>query len=79
MTDIPHAPWFLCPTPTQDGQAIIENGTDEGSHIAVCEWHIAEFIIKTVNEAAKLAEIAADSRYSSELIGIRIRNGAPSR
>ena len=27
MTDIPHTPWFIRARPTDDGQAIIENGT----------------------------------------------------
>ena len=48
---IPHTPWFIRALPKTDGQAVIENGTEEGSHIAVCEWHIAEFIVKTVNDA----------------------------
>jgi hypothetical protein len=49
--NIPHPPWFIRPRPTDSGLAIIENGTNEGSHIAECEWHIAEFIVKTVNRA----------------------------
>lgn len=49
--NIPHTPWFLRKRPKDDGLAIIENGTEEGSHIAECEWHIAEFIVKTVNRA----------------------------
>lgn len=51
MEKIPHTPWFIARTPTPDGQAIIENGTEEGGHIAVCEFHVAEFIVKTVNDA----------------------------
>lgn len=52
-TNIPHPPWFIRPFPsaTDSGLAVIENGTREGSHIAECEWHIAEFIVKTVNRA----------------------------
>ena len=49
MSEIPHPPWFIRPKPRPDGQAIIENGTVEGSLIAVCEWHIAEHIIQAVN------------------------------
>lgn len=49
MSEIPHLPWFIRSRPRTDGQAIIENGTIEGSLIAVCEWHIADFIIKAVN------------------------------
>ena len=49
--EFPHTPWFIRPTPTDDGQAVIENGTEEGSRIAVCEWNIAEFIVETVNLA----------------------------
>lgn len=51
MSDIPHTPWFIRETPMPDGQAVIENGTHEGGRIAVCEWHVAEFIVKTVNQA----------------------------
>ena len=51
MIDIPHTPWFIAATTTPDGQAVIENGTIEGSRIAVCEFHVAEFIVKTVNDA----------------------------
>ena len=51
MSDIPHTPWFIRARPTDDGQAVIDNGTSEGSRIAVAEWHIAEFIVKTVNLA----------------------------
>ncbi len=53
VSEIPHTPWFLRTRPTDDGQAVIENGSQEGSLIAVCEWHIAEFIVKTVNERAR--------------------------
>lgn len=56
QNDIPHTPWFINPSPTKDGQAVIENGTDEGSSIAVCEWHIAEFIVQTVNLANQQPE-----------------------
>jgi hypothetical protein len=55
-SDIPHTPWFIRPEPTKDGQAVIENGTSEGCHIAVAEWHIAEFIVKTVNLANQQPE-----------------------
>jgi hypothetical protein len=56
MADIPHTPWFIRPRPTDSGLAVIENGTEEGSHIAECEWHIAEFIVKTVNLAHQQPE-----------------------
>jgi hypothetical protein len=49
MSEIPHGPWFIRAKPRSDGQAIIENGTAEGSLIAVCEWHIAEFIVRLAN------------------------------
>lgn len=45
----PHTPWFIRPEPTEDGQAVIENGTEEGRCIAICEWHIAEEIVRSVN------------------------------
>lgn len=51
MSEIPHTPWFIRRRPTDDGQAVIENGTDAGHRIAVCEYHIAEFIVHTVNTA----------------------------
>jgi hypothetical protein len=50
---IPHTPWFIRERPKNDGLAVIENGTHEGNHIAECEWHIAEFIVQTVNKAYK--------------------------
>jgi hypothetical protein len=31
-------------------------GINEGSHIAVAEWHIAEFIVQTVNLANQKPE-----------------------
>ena len=48
---VPNTPWFIRERPTDDGQAVIENGTNEGCHIAVAEWHVAEFIVQTVNLA----------------------------
>ena len=56
MFDIPPTPWFIRERPTDDGQAVIENGTDKGSRIAVCEWHVAEFIVQTVNLAHQQPE-----------------------
>ena len=50
---IPHTPWFIRERPKDDGLAVIENGTQEGMHIAECEWHIAEFIVQTVNRSYK--------------------------
>lgn len=47
--DFPHTPWFIRPEPTDSGMAVIENGTEEGRCIAVCEWHIAEEIVKAIN------------------------------
>jgi hypothetical protein len=56
MSEIPHTPWFIRERPTDDGQAVIENGTVIGERIAVCEWHIAEFIVQTVNLAHQQPE-----------------------
>ena len=47
--EFPHTPWFIRPRPTDDGLAVIENGTESGRRIAVCEWHIAEEIVKAMN------------------------------
>ena len=70
--NIPHTPWFIRPEPTPDGQAIIENGTDGGSRIAVAEWHVAEFIVSTVNLAhqapANAIEITDGMVHNAALI-----------
>ena len=47
---VPHTPWFIRERPLDNGLALIENGTHEGMHIAECEWHIAEVIVKAVNK-----------------------------
>lgn len=54
--DIPHTPWFVRERPLDNGLMVIENGTSEGGHIAECESHIAEFIVKTVNHAHQQPE-----------------------
>ena len=51
MDAIPHTPWHIAERPTDSGLSIIQNGTEDGVCIAMCEHHIAEFIIKTVNDA----------------------------
>lgn len=56
LDNIPHMPWFIRPEPTPDGQAVIENGTSEGSRIAVAEWHVAEFIVATVNRDDRIGK-----------------------
>lgn len=81
---VPHTPWFLCPTPTPAGHAIIENGSDEGSCIAICEWHIADFIIRISNAhddmlaaliglqiiaEQNVADLAADVQEGGKLSG----------
>ncbi len=58
MENIPHAPWFVRERPTDAGLSVIENGTEEGHHIAEAEIHIAEFIVKTVNDAAPKDDVA---------------------
>lgn len=72
---IPHGPWFIRPKPTISGLAIIENGTQEGSHIAECEWPIAQFIVSKINDTwptertpypPSQAEIEALSRELTE-------------
>jgi len=50
--EVPHSPWFIRPRPLDNGLAIIENGTYEGEHIAECEWHIAEHIVRCVNSSS---------------------------
>lgn len=49
--EFPHTPWFIRERPTDSGLSVIENGTEEGKCIALCEHHIAEFIVQTVNLA----------------------------
>ena len=62
MNESPHLPWFIRERPLDDGQAVIENGAYEGDHIAVCEWHIARYIVNCVNNPKRDAQIAAITR-----------------
>ncbi len=71
--EIPHTPWFIRPEPRTDGQAIIENGTVEGALIAVCEWHVAEAIVKSINGDMAHGDLC----YLSRLFNVNARLDRP--
>ena len=67
LSEIPHLPWFIRGRPLDNGLAVIENGTYEGAHIAECEWHIAHYIVDTLNnqcpaESTSVAEAVERER-----------------
>jgi hypothetical protein len=72
MSEIPHLPWFIRSRPLDDGQAVIENGTHEGVNIAVCEWHIAEYIVDALNrryaESPSVAEAVEKEREACAVV-----------
>ena len=72
MSEIPHLPWFIRSRPLDDGQAVIENGTHEGANIAVCEWHIAEYIVDALNrrhaESPSVAEAVEKEREACAMV-----------
>jgi hypothetical protein len=67
LSEIPHLPWFIRGRPLDNGLAVIENGTYEGAHAAECEWHIAHYIVDTLNnqcpaESTSVAEAVERER-----------------